>query len=676
MLSGRMLQVLDYLFEHQKTSYKEISSDLEINERNVRYDIEKINDYLYLCQLPLIDKKSKGVVLCPNIDVSLLRNQEHFFYSANERLSLIMLILLFDSKYLKLNRLCEDFQVSRSTIKNDMNDLEIELSERQLSIQYDQHFKILGNKKSIMSLVVYELSKYIYLLKNKDIEMNSFETYAHDLIAQYFHEIPISDILVWGDKILENHIGINDEGYNFFMANILLFAYYIIHNKELPETIGFDATSSLEKYNVEIVMFEDVIQHEVVHFYKGTLIRLLEYLDNYDGLSNCLETTEIQKLISKLVNLMSNKLNINFIEDTLLSESLLHHLTPLLKRVFTESYMYHNLKVVIPKQDYYVYETLEEVLKEFDIFDSLKSDEKSYLAVHFIMSINRLKKATYKKIVIVCNYGYGSSSMLKETLISEFQVTVVDIIPYYKLSSFVDIDDIDYIISTLPLKDNFQSKNIVVNPLFTPQDYAKLELVGIEKKKLNINYSHFSSKLDFLNESEKKKVLKLLQNELGNQETKLTKHIYKVSDLLRENCIEMYEEEMNWEEAVLKSSRLLEREKFVEIGYGHKIIGVMKKIGFYCVTNELFALLHGQSGENIHQSAISLIVNKKAVYFDDKNVKVVFCLASKDKKDQIPAMILLMRMIKKTSFLSRIEKAKSPKEVFEILKESEEEVLY
>lgn len=677
MLSGRMLQVLEYLVEHHKTSYKEISSDLEINERNVRYDIEKINDYLYLCHLPLVEKYSKGIVLCPdNIDLSIFRNQEHFFYSAKERVSLIILILLFDAPHLKINKLCDDFQVSRSTIKNDMSDLELELVELNLTIKFDQHFEIIGDHRSVMNLMAYEVSKYLYLLKNKDINMNSFETYAYNLIIEYFNQVPIDDILGWGDRILENCMGINDEGYNFCITNVLLLCYYIIHDKELPKNIGFDATESPEKYSVEILIFEDMIHHVVTHFYKGTLIRLLEYFDNYEGLSNHLDANDIQKLISQLVNLMSNKLSVDFSNDRLLLESLLHHVTPLLKRVFTERYMYHNLKVVIPKQDHYVYEALEEVLQEIDLFKSLGSDEKTYLAVHFIVSLNRMKKASYKRIVIVCNYGYGSSTMLKETLVSEFQVIVVDIIPYYKLSTFDYREDIDYIISTLPLKDNYQSKNIVVNPLFTQQDYIKLEEAGIEKKKININYSALSSKLSFLDEDDKSKVLSLLQNELGNQETKIPKRVYKVSDLLRENCIRIYDEELNWEDAVLISSRLLEREKDVEVGYGRKIIEVIKKIGFYCVTDELFALFHGQSDENIHSSAISLLVNKKAMYFDDKSVKVVFCLASKDKKDQIPAMILLMRMIKKTNFLSRIEMAKSPHEVYEILKESEEEVLY
>lgn len=108
MLSGRMLKILEYLDKHQNTSYKEIAEDLKIKERYVRYDIDKINDYLYLCHFPLIERQSKGKILFPNIDISLLKNEEHFFYSANERLSLILLILLYDASHLKLNKLSED----------------------------------------------------------------------------------------------------------------------------------------------------------------------------------------------------------------------------------------------------------------------------------------------------------------------------------------------------------------------------------------------------------------------------------------------------------------------------------------------------------------------------------------------------------------------------------------
>ena len=42
MINGRMLKIIHYLYSNKDTTYKDISKDLDIKERLIRYDIEKI----------------------------------------------------------------------------------------------------------------------------------------------------------------------------------------------------------------------------------------------------------------------------------------------------------------------------------------------------------------------------------------------------------------------------------------------------------------------------------------------------------------------------------------------------------------------------------------------------------------------------------------------------------
>ena len=56
MLSGRMLNVIQYIQIKGTTSYKEIANDLNIKERSVRYDINLINDSLSMENKPQIEK--------------------------------------------------------------------------------------------------------------------------------------------------------------------------------------------------------------------------------------------------------------------------------------------------------------------------------------------------------------------------------------------------------------------------------------------------------------------------------------------------------------------------------------------------------------------------------------------------------------------------------------------
>ena len=72
---------------------------------------------------------------------------------------------------------------------------------------------------------------------------------------------------------------------------------------------------------------------------------------------------------------------------------------------------------------------------------------------------------------------------------------------------------------------------------------------------------------------------------------------------------------------------------------------------------------------------MSLIVSKEPIEFGDKKVKIIFCLASKDKKEHIPAVIVLMKMIKNTNLIEKLENANSLIEIKEILFKSELEVV-
>lgn len=678
MLSGRMIRILEYMTHHIITSYKEISVNLGINIRHVRYDIDKINDYLSLENLPLIEKQSKGVLVYPkNLDIQIFKDNDGFVYTVQERMGLMILMLLFDHKRLRLNRLSRDFQVSRSTIKNDLNILEKKLLKFGITIEYDEYFCLKNYNRNILNIANRALTHYLYLYQEKNKDLNSYQLYAKDIIDRSFAPIMIVDIIKYSESLCEKYeYELNDDEYRWFVANLILLVWYCRYQQPIPAMIGFDALDTFQQYIEDISQFEKLIHQKIDHYYKGTLIHLLEYINDNEGLSEKIDPLYIQSILNQLLELMSERLGIDFTQDHLLMEGLLKHIPPLVKRTFVGSVLFYDVKTTIPKKDQFIYETLEDVIKEIPILNQITNlDEVTYLAVHFIASMRRLKISFERRILIVCYHGYGSSTLLYDYLSSEFKVKIIDVIPSYKLSTYSQIDEIDVIISTLPLKNNFGKEVIVVSPLLPHKDYEQLIKAGFEKKETAIDYYSLNKKLDFLEENIKEKVLKIFLNELGHNHLGIAKSVYRVSDLLIEECIEIKNTPMDWEEAIMQSSHLLECNHFVKENYGKTIIKEIKKIGFYCVTDSYFALFHGKENSDVYNSSISLIVNKNAVWFDDKKVKVIFCLASKDKKDQIPAMILLMRMVKKTNFLSEIEKASSSKEVLNILQRCENEVV-
>ena len=62
MISGRMMAIINYLNDKSISSIKEISADLSIDSRKIRYDIDNINDLLKTYNKNQIVKKQQGCI--------------------------------------------------------------------------------------------------------------------------------------------------------------------------------------------------------------------------------------------------------------------------------------------------------------------------------------------------------------------------------------------------------------------------------------------------------------------------------------------------------------------------------------------------------------------------------------------------------------------------------------
>ena len=131
---------------------------------------------------------------------------------------------------------------------------------------------------------------------------------------------------------------------------------------------------------------------------------------------------------------------------------------------------------------------------------------------------------------------------------------------------------------------------------------------------------------------------------------------------------------LTWKQAVAQSARLLQDRSFIEESYVQNTIDFIEEQGFYAVSDGAFALLHGKGNEGIHQTSLSLLVNKQPVQFGDKSVKVVFFLASKDSKEHIPAVVTLVRMVKTTPLIHDLEQCRSEEDIYQTILRYEFEV--
>lgn len=679
MINGRMLRIIHYLYNEKDTTFKDVSKVLDIKERLIRYDIEKINDFLEIQKLSVIQKLPKGRLLFPDtLSLNDFEQGDEFIYTQDNRISLILLLLLLDPQQVKLNKLSSELQVSRSTLKNDLDLLETQLLKKHINIQYNQYFKLIGNEINITNLTIEEFEKYVDLVAGNKVLINAFEEKILEIINKSFNFISLRDVVKWIDELLDSmQCLLTDQLYKWYVANVLILLFYIINNKTHPLEKTNINPVELTIFDASINELENIIQKKLTLKEQKILVQLLNYTNKYGKYEQSMDIIQVETITKQFILLMSEKIDLPFEKDKILFEGLMNHMSALITRLKQGIKLNDNITSILSNSDIKVFEIVLSVTKEIELLDQINNDtEITYLAIHFIASMKRIKDNEYKHILLVCGFGYGTSTMLKETLMNEFQVTIVDIIPTYRINSYQKWSDIDYVVSTSPVKLPVDIVLICVNPILTQQDFINMRNKGIPRKTTLAHYYSINQHLDFLTDDQRLRVLDVIQKELGNQlEKKTIKKINKLSDLLTYENIKMVDQKMSWQESVYASTDILLQKDLINKNYVDEIFAGIEDLGFYSVTDESFALLHGESNEAIKQSTMSLLINKQPIKFKNKTIKLVFVLASKDKKEHIPAIITWVRMITNTDVISQLTECNDLLEAYQILLNCERKVI-
>ncbi|MCC0654181.1 PTS sugar transporter subunit IIA [Clostridioides sp. ES-S-0001-03] len=674
MISGRMLLIMNFLKGKEKTSYKEISQQLSIEERKVRYDINNLNIVLQSLNKPLIQKINKGVLIIPkNFQVVYIDNNEYVF-SLTERVSIMKIISMFKIDRLNLEKLSKEFQVSRSSIKNDLNVLSSELERNQITITYDKTFKISGDENTIYKQRLSILKLYSYLFGKEKSDLSVFEQYLVKIIEQIFKGISLNNIYNWSIDLLSKMDWIlNDESFTWYVSNIFLFTWYIHSDEKHPlESSSLSEPYFENKFDQE---FEQIIQKKLTKEQILLLKSFVFFTNKYASLNEDMDLISTEIIVQDLIYNMSEILSVDFKEDMILYKGLLNHIAPLIERIKQNIQIYEELFHVIPDKYQYVLEATKVSVQKNRMLNQIKNEnEIILLAIHFLGSVQRNERNNYKNILLVCGFGYGVIAMLKDTIINDYQINIVDSIPAYKLQDYKEWENIDFIITTSKIVVTLPKVVIEINPFLQENDYLKLEEKGIKRKNVLTNYISIKKRLDFLEEDAQKRVLSIIWQELGYSDERILSRQLKLSDLIGADTISIIDREVKWEDAVKISSNILANCDFVSTQYAENIIDILNDVGFYAVKDEEFALLHGNDSSLVKVSSISLLICKEPISFGDKKVKVIFCLASRDKKEQIPAIINLTKMVYKTNFISMLESARTKEEAEGLIHKYEEEV--
>ena len=671
MVKGRMLTVIKYLEKHKETGYRQIAEAIEETTRAIRYDIDKINDELSLQKLPLIEKLPKGKLKVPeSLDLSIFLEDNEFVFTSKERIKILRLMILFDTANLNIRKLSEILQVSRRSIQNDIEEIQKELEEDDIYLEYKNGFYLIEKSEKSYEVRSKEIRSHIKTLYKTHLT-TTYEAYIKNLIYKIFLPVDLNELFSWIDGLLKKTGWIfSDQTFKWYVANICTFTWYMIKEKDLPEhewgktgEIG----DSLKDYEKCIGKKLDQKQSEILAGFE-------KYTNKYVHLDVNDDLIDIADLTQALINEMQECLKIDFNQDGVLIKGLLNHLGPMVDRIKGNVQLHDDVSQFIPDEYQYVYVALKEILRKDKLLSHMTENEEIYLAMYFIGSLRRMQKNSYMNVLLICGFGYGTTVVVKDALLNCYQVFVKKSISAYQVKHFTDWEDIDVVISTVDVELPVEKPFAKVNVIFNKDDFIKLDLLGLQKRNALTNYYAIERRLDFLSDQDKHRVMAVIKEELGYTEVKMPRKFKTLSDLLGVNDIECIKKIDDWKDAVKASTNILKRHGNDGDRYCENVIEGMEVRGFYSVTDEVFALLHGSENAGIQVSCMSLLISEQPVRFGEKEVNLIFCLASRDKKEHIPVVTRLMRMVSRTDLIKDLKQCRTPGDAMSVIRRCEKEV--
>ena len=183
------------LIESQKEIFiKDLSKNLQVSDRTIRYDIESINNSLNEYDLNLIEKMSKGLLKFDIKSLKFLLDSSYqkadFFYE-EYREELILIQIAFEEK-ININELADKFLLSRSTIKIILRNIDSILNnyDLKLTLNPQKGLKIVGEEESIRKLQL----KILNQCEFNSNHQSSDKDFLRKLLHNYFLEIDINRI--------------------------------------------------------------------------------------------------------------------------------------------------------------------------------------------------------------------------------------------------------------------------------------------------------------------------------------------------------------------------------------------------------------------------------------------------------------------------------------------------
>ena len=680
MLNYRETEILNNLIKGEKYNFKLISEKYGVSDRAARYYINNIDSILQLLDYKITKKVKNSIYLDTNQDFkSLFEILEKIHkLSIEDRIDILKLILFFDEKGLNITKICKELEISRTTIKKDLKLISEEFKIQEIELIYKNvdGYHINGNFQKILIKKIELLEKLFDSLNDQNFS-KVVKTKVFHYFFKYIKQKNIENakkFIVEIEKVM--FLNINEESYNKIFSYVLLLLNF---EKDCENKKDFTAKKFLihtEEYKkIEKILQKILNKNEI----KSEM--LIEITDLIMGINiNSLKNNSFEDwineelIIKKMISKVSKIVKTDLTRDEILYNGLLYHIKPAMYRIKNNIQITNSVfqELILEKDP--ILEVVNRAIEEIESLFEVKfpEDEIALMGFHIKASIERNTSEKTKKVILICGLGYGSSKVLEQSLKENYDLDIVDVLPYYLIkTSMPNYKNIDLILSTIDLEETYDIPVIKINPLLKEQDFILLSKYGIRK---NITKISLKQIMDIIKNNttitDEYKLINDLKNKLENKIIDdLSEAGIILKKMLNKNNVQFLNKVNNWKEAITKAGNILQKNGFIKQDYVEEMIKLIEKHGAYIIIEEGMAIPHAPISKNVLKTGISLLIVKEKVLFPNgKGANIFLSFATINKTEHLGILNDLFELITKYNFIEKISKITEYEELEEFFR--------
>ncbi len=530
-LSSRQLEFIRLMLEEDE--YRSIlyfSKQLKVSDKTLKEDLKGIRAFLNIYHMEIRGKTGRGILIDHNVknDIHIINalkeEQKEMKQESSQarRLHILKSLLLHSGTYTSIQKLSEEYYVSKASIVNDMKYVEGWLGKHKLELEKTgTGTRIKGNESDIRKAIVnliQENQEGTGDASQKYLEYSERIRLDDRTLSGLSELFRIEDIVFIENLLtsieMESRINIGDIYFVNLLTHILLCVKRVKEGIYIEENrVGMIRTDMLKQYRqaqkitrvIEEKYRITIGEEETYYIYQYLISSGLEELTNRSR-----EDDYSLNIAMELTQYISEVVNMDFRKDKELLNGLLLHIRPMLNRleynIQISNPLLEEIRQWYPQMLGVCQIIISIVLKKYRIKE-ISIDEAANIATYYQTMMVRL--LTPKKVLVVCHSGYGTSQLLAAKLQHEISfIKIADVVSSRKIET-MNLEEIDFIISTVPI--HLQNiPYIMISALLTDEDIQNIKnsMYGIADRERESSLFTYSDrkeikKIIYVNENRK-----------------------------------------------------------------------------------------------------------------------------------------------------------------------------